>query len=512
MRTATCLRIAIPIFLASVPALAQQPGGGPPSSQGVKLPLSGRGDQLGSVDTARSTNPGASPTSANLSINTVQVQGSFNGSVPSGTRSTTPVNLSLDEAIRRGLQYNLATSGFSNALRASRGQQLAARSALLPNVSGHLLEDVQQTDLQALGLRGGAPGLFAFPTVVGPFNYFDLRTTLTQTVADLTALRNLRAAKEEVKATQFAAKDARDMIVLAVSGTYLQLIAAEARVTSEQAQVKAAQAVYQQAADRNKAGLNAHIDALRAQVELQIEQQRLRSLQLDQDKQKLNLARIIGLPLGQQFNITDSIPYAPLEGITLEDALNRAYANRSDMRSAEAQVKAADYARGAAKAEYYPTLGFSADYGAIGINPSQSHGTFTFMGTLKFPIYQGGRVHGDIEQADAALSQRKAELEDLKGRVDYEVRSAFLDLQAATDQVRVSKSNTGLAQETLTQAEDRFRAGVADTIEVVQAQESVAAANEDYISSLYTYNLAKVSLARAIGTAERDVKQFLGGK
>lgn len=509
MRTATCLRIVIPIFLMSMPALAQQPGG-PPGSEGVKLPLSGR-DQLGSVGTARSTNPGASPTSANLSINTVQVQGSFNGSVPSGTRSETPLALSLDDALRRGLQYNLATAGFSNAVRASRGQQLAARSALLPNVNGHLLEDVQQTDLQALGLRGGA-GSFKFPTVVGPFNYFDLRATLTQTVADLTALRNLRAAKEEVKATELASKDARDMIVLAVSGTYLQLIAAESRVTSEQAQVKAAQAVYQQAADRNKAGLNAHIDALRAQVELQIEQQRLRSLQLDQDKQKLNLARIIGLPLGQQFRITDNIPYAPLEGITLEDALNRAYANRSDMRSAEAQVKAADYARGAAKAEYYPTLGFSLDYGAIGINPNQSHGTFTFMGTLKFPIYQGGRVHGDVEQADAALSQRKAELEDLKGRVDYEVRSAFLDLQAAVDQVRVSKSNTGLAQETLTQAEDRFRAGVADTIEVVQAQESVAAANEDYISSLYTYNLAKVSLARAIGTAERDVKQFLGGK
>ena len=352
---------------------------------------------------------------------------------------------------------------------------------------------------------------FRIPSVVGPYNYFDLRATVTQTVADLVRLRNVRAAAENVKAVQLSAKDARDLVVLAIGGSYLQVGAALARLNSARAQVETAQAVYQQAADRNKAGLNARIDANRARVELQTEQQRLRSLQTDYDKDKLTFARVVGLPLGQPFVLADELPFVPLQGITLTSALDRAYLQRADLQAANTQVRAAEIVVKAARAERYPTLGFTADYGLIGINPSQSHGTFTFNGSLNFPIYQGTRVKGDILQADAALQQRKAELEDVRGRVDYDVRNAFLDLESAADQVSVAKSNVDLAAETLTQARDRFAAGVADTVEVTQAQESVATANNDYISAVYSHNLAKVSLARSIGEAEQNVRQFLKG-
>jgi len=486
--------------------LVQQSGGG--VSSAIQLPLSGRAGQSGGVNTNQSTVNVGGANSVNLINSSVDVQGLYRGSIASGTNTGTVLPISLDYALKTGFQYNLGTVAQAQSIRSAQGQRYEALNALLPNISGVLREDVQQTNLKALGLRINLPGT---PTVVGPYNYFDLRATLTQTVADLTRIRNLRAATENVKAQQLSAKDARDLVVLAIGGSYLQVGTALARLISARAQVETAQAVYQQAADRNKAGLNARIDANRARVELQTEQQRLRSLQADYDKGKLTLARVIGLPLGQPFVLADELPYIPLSGLTLTDALDRANSQRADLQAANSQVRAAELTVKAARAERYPTLGFTTDYGVIGTNPSQSHGTFTFNGSLNFPIYQGTRVKGDILQADSALEQRKAEREDVRGRIDYDVRNAFLDLESAGDQVTVAQSNVSLAADTLTQARDRFAAGVADTVEVTQAQESVATANNDFISAVYSHNLAKVTLARSLGEAEQNIRKFLKG-
>jgi outer membrane protein TolC len=244
-------------------------------------------------------------------------------------------------------------------------------------------------------------------------------------------------------------------------------------------------------------------------VELQTEQQRLTALENDLAKQKLYLGRLIGLPPGQEFSIADVVPFAPLTNLAIDQALLRAYANRADLKAAESQVHAAELARQAATAERLPSVHLGGDYGVIGPSPQNSHGTFGVSGTVRFPIFQGGRVRGDIEQADAVLEQRRAELQDLRGRIDAEIRAAFLDLRSAESQVKVAESNRGLAQETLAQARDRFAAGVADTLEVVQAQQSVAGAEQDYIASLYSHNLAKASLARAMGQADQNIRQFL---
>jgi outer membrane protein TolC len=407
------------------------------------------------------------------------------------------------------LQYNLGDLTSAQSIRQAQGQRYEALNALLPQINGAFRENVLQTDLAALGFKFNFPGI---PRIIGPYNYFDLRATLTQTVADLVKIRNLRASRENIKATELTAKDARDLVVLAVGGSYLQVGAAAARVTVAQAQVETAQAVYKQAADRNAAGLNARIDATRSRVEFQSEQQRLRSLQADYEKQKLTLARIIGLSLSQEFVLADDFPFQSLEGLTQQQALDKAMANRADLQAAQAQVRAAEIVVKSVQAERYPTVNISTDYGLIGTNPAQSHGTFTFVGGVNFPIFQGTRVKGDMLQADAALQQRKAELEDLRGRVDYDIRNAFIDLQSAADQIGVAKSNVDLAAESLTQARDRFAAGVADTVEVTQAQESVATANNDYINAVYSHNLAKVTLARAIGQAEQTVEQFFKGK
>jgi outer membrane protein TolC len=196
----------------------------------------------------------------------------------------------------------------------------------------------------------------------------------------------------------------------------------------------------------------------------------------------------------------------------VEEALKRANAARADLRSARAAVQAADSALRAAHAEYLPTLSMAGDYGSEGLNPAQGHGTYTVGGTLSVPIFQGGKVQGDVEQARATLNQRKAELQDTFGVIDRDVRVAFIDMNAAADQVGVAESNVSLSRDILLQARDRFVAGIADTVEVVQAQQTVAQADNDYINAVFEHNLAKVALSRAMGQAELSVQNLLRGK
>jgi outer membrane protein TolC len=245
---------------------------------------------------------------------------------------------------------------------------------------------------------------------------------------------------------------------------------------------------------------------------VETQQQRLTAARAEFSKQKIALARLIGLPPGQEIRLTDPMPYSPLENFTLDQAMELAVRNRADLKAAEEQVRAAELAHQAAVAEHYPALGLAADYGVIGTNPAQSHGTFSVEGQLRFPIWAGGRARGDIEQADAALQERRSEYDDLRGLVEAEVRTAFLDMTAAADQVRLAQSRRELAQDELQQATDRFTSGVADTVEVVQAQDAVSSAEEDYIATLAAHNLAKASVARATGQAEKLMRDLLRSK
>ena len=500
--------VCLVLSAAALPAALDAQAGAARPTPPVVLPLSGRTGELGAVVTVQNPLPGGAQTVSTIS-STVNVQGAYEGSVlPKGSPGAS-LELTLADTVRRGLEYNLGTVGYQNASTQARAQRQQALSELLPNITSYALLTEQQVDLAAFGFSFKIPG-FSVPTVVGPFHYFDVRAQLSQNVVNLTALRNFRASQEEVKATKLSAQDARDLVVLAVTGGYLSIIAASARIESAHAQVASAQALYRQAVDRHNAGVAARIDVTRSQVELQTQQQRLTSEETDYAKRKIQLARVIGLPAGQEFSLTDSLPYTPLTGLTLEQALERAYATRADLKAAQSQVQAAELAKRAAQAQRYPAVTLEGDYGLIGTSPVNSHGTFAVTGSVHVPIWQGGRIRAEVEEADAALQQRRAEYEDLRGRVDADVRQAFLDLTAAASQVGVAQSNRELAQETLAQSRDRFAAGVADTVEVVQAQEQVAGAEQDYISSLYAHNLAKASLARGMGQADQGIQLLLG--
>ena len=226
-------------------------------------------------------------------------------------------------------------------------------------------------------------------------------------------------------------------------------------------------------------------------------------------KQKINLARLTGLPPNESYQLTDDLPFAAPPAISETDAIAQALATRADLKAAAAQLSSASYQRRAARAERLPSLDVAADYGVIGTNPAQSHGTFTVVGTLRVPIWQGGRAEGDIAQADAALDQRRAEVQDIRGRIESDVRGALLDLQAATSQVELSRNNRQLARQTAELTKQRLDAGIADTLEMVQSQEAIATADLDTITSLFAHNLAKLSLARSLGQAAENLDAYL---
>ena len=437
--------------------------------------------------------------------------GPFQGSASAGPPSEQPVSLTLDGALKMGLRYNLGGITAEEGAERAQGENIAVRSLLYPDFSGGLRENVQQIDLASYGFKFSFPPALGIhiPNIVGPFNFFDLRGYLTQRVADVQAIRNYQSAREAQRAAEFSAADAREIVVYVVTSAYLQVLAQSARVDSAKAQVDSAQAIFQQASDRFTAGLSAKIDMTRSQVELQTQQQRLTAEQANYDKEKIGLARLIGMSPAQVYSLADKMPYAPLENMTLDQALTLAAQNRSDLKAADAQLHSAELARKAAVAEHYPTLGIVADYGVIGINPANSHGTFDVSGQLMFPIWAGGHTHGDVVQAEANVKQRRAEYESVRSRVEADVRNAFLDLNAAAEQVRVAQSRRELARDELTQSTDRFSSGVADTVEVTQAQEVVASAESDYIADLNAHNLAKASVARAVGEAEKITRDLL---
>jgi len=482
--------------------------GAPSGAQANQLPLSGKASS-GSVTATQSAVPGTT-NSVNTINPSVQTSGAYAGSTSSVTKLPFSGRLSLQDAVKRALEFNLGSVGLSLALQQVKGQQRVVRSALMPNVNGAVSENVQEVNLRAQGLRitSPFPGI-GLPSIVGPYNYFDLRARLTQSVADMTAINNYRSAKELVRASEFSAQDSKDLVVLAVGGAYLQVIAAKARVESAKAQLDTANALLNQTQQQKSVGLVAQIDVNRNEVQVLTQRQRLSTLQNDLAKQKINLARITGLPPNDNFDIADDVPFAAAPPLAQDDAVKQALMQRADIKAADAQVKAAEKIVSAARAERLPSLALNGDYGVIGTNPAQSHSTFSVSGTLRIPIWQGGKTEGDIEEANAELGQRRAELEDVRGQVESQVRNAFLDLEAATSQVDVARRNLDVTRETLDLTRQRFEAGVTDVVDVSQAQATVAAAELDYINAVFAHNVAKLSLARAAGGADQNLGRYL---
>jgi outer membrane protein TolC len=470
----------------------------------VLLSFAGLGRAQYSASAASFNATTASPTVSDIN----SLQNPFLGSISSGAATPETLRLSLKDAIERGLRYNLGVLLDEQSTRAARGERAEALSHLLPHLMTGTSESREMVNLAAIGL----PSTIKVNPISGPFNVFNARMYASSPILDFHALRNAQSASEQVLAAHYTYQDARNLVVFAVGNAYLVTIAARARVRAAQAEVNTAQALYQQAADRYKNGLSPEIDMLRAQVELKSRQETLIAARNDHRTAKLNVARVIGLPDGQKFVLSTEVPFEPFEGITPEKAIAEAYENRPDYKAALAEVRAAQAHRRAVIAERYPSFGVEGNFGDLGLRIPYSHETFLAAATLTIPLFQGGKVRGELVRADAQLKQTEEQLNNLKGQIGYDVRTALMNLETASEQVAVAHSNVSLAHTTLAQAQDRFAAGVTDNIEVVEAQEAVASADEAYIASLYQHNVAKVALARALGIAEQAALNYLGGK
>jgi outer membrane protein TolC len=431
---------------------------------------------------------------------------SYQGSIATGEVSPQPIDLTLDDAMQRGLKNNLGVILNGTQVAGARGQRLSELQGLLPEVDFKAQESVEQVDLAAEGLR--IPG---FPTIIGPFGFTDLRASLTWSLVDVTSLRNYLAARHSFTSAQLSAEDARDMVVLTVGNAYLLVIADQTRVSSEEAQVATAKISLNQAEANHQAGTAPLLDELRARVDYQSLEQQLIVAQNGLEKDKLALARVIGLPLAQKFNLVDTAPYAAFDLIDVDAAIRDAHANRKDLAALIEQTKASEEQRKSATADRLPKLAFAGDYGDIGVNVRHSHGTGDAQGTLSAPLFKEFGLRGEAQVAQSQLDTQKAQLSDMNAQVDADVRDALLDIASAQRQVEVTRSSVDLSNEALSEAQQRYANGVIDNLAVSQAEQSVAQANDQYVASLYRHNVAKLSLARALGAAQ-NYKNYLGGK
>lgn len=461
--------------------------------------------ELGSISTPRTINPAANTTTPSSLAG--QQQNPFLGSVPQGQASAQPIDLSFSDAIDRGLKFNLGVVENQASLRQAQAAQLRSLAVMIPNVSALLRQNLDQLSTVALGIK--APGL---PISTGQFSYQETYIAFSDYGINMSAVYSYRAAQQNLDSQRWSLEDARNVVVLAVGTAYLQVQASAARVETAKAELEVAREIEEQTDNRVRSGLAAEIEGLRATVERQTSEQRLTVVEALFEKDNLTLARVIGLPRGQQFNITTSAGYQAWTGGDLNAALELAEANRSDVKSARSSADAARWSKRAAQWERAPGVSLNGYYGALGTTLGNTTNTYQVNATLSLPLFTGGRIRSDIQDASAQADRKQSEYQDLAGRVDYEVRNAYTDLLAAESAVHVAEKNTRLSQRTLEQARDRFSNGVTNNLEVVEAQQDVAAAGENYISSLFAHNLAKLTLLRAMGVAQKEVNQYLGGK
>ena len=439
----------------------------------------------------------------------VPLSSPFMGGVPDGQPSAQPMSISIGDAITRALSHNLGVLEAEERLGQARSTRRIALSDLLPHVNATVSESRRKSNLEAFGfpLRG------EFPRIVGPFNVFDARVFLSQSLIDVAATKNGRAESHNVAAAQHEIRSARDLVMLVTANLYLEALAAAARADTARAQLETAQALHTQAQDLRQSGIIAGLDVIRAEVRLSSDRQRVTVANNDLQKARLQLARVIGLPVGQEFTLASQLPVAvPFPDMTLEQALEKAYRERPEYLAAQERVRAAELSVQAIRSERLPALRLNADYGTIGLEAASALPTFNLTAAVSVPIFEGGRVEGRAIRADAELKQRRAEVEDMRAEVYYDVRTAFLDLQSTNEALQTTTRARELAAQQLTQSRDRFAAGVASNVEVIQAQEAVTLAAEQYIAALYGFNIAKALLARSVGGGPEDVVRFLSGQ
>jgi outer membrane protein TolC len=417
---------------------------------------------------------------------------------PTRAQDSAALRLALHDAVAIALKENpqvqIATLSFAE----SQEDKSIARSALLPQAGLEVFDRAMRVNLYAeFGSR--FPGI---PEHAGPFQFFQGGPGVSIPVLDLTLWRRWQAAHQGVNASQAQETTVREQVVLMVVSQYLAGMRAEAAVKAAQSRVDLAQALYDQADDLQKHGVGTGIDTLRANVELQNEKQRLLEAETQQKVALYGLSRLLNLDPHREIELADTPSFYKTQEMEFNRSLEQAYETRPEMKALAAQAHIAELAKRGASESRLPTVNILGTWGEQGLSAPSAIPAYVYQITLDVPLFTGGRIHAEMAKADLELKKVEQQRADLRNQIALEVKTSQAQLDAAQHEVDVANLGVKLAQEEVTQARDRFQAGVANNIEVVAGQNVLARANDNQIDALYRYNQSRADLSHAIGQIE----------
>jgi outer membrane protein len=416
------------------------------------------------------------------------------------------LRLTLEQAVNLALKQNTTSQIAEITAAESVQDKNASRAALLPQANLTVGEQWQRLALAAEFGGGGLPGLppgVVFPGHIGPFSLFSAGVSFNGQIFDLTLFRRYQASRSAANASKLDSQSTREQVILLVVSQYIGTLRATADVQASQSRVELAQALYDQAADLQKEGVGTGIDTLRANVELQNEKQRLIEAEAQKETSVFGLSRILNLDPRQQVELADSLSFFETPQPELEASIEEGLSTRPEWKALEQQIKAAEYQKKASSESRLPSAHYSGNWTQLGVEPAGVIPTYTYAGSITMPLFTGGRIHAEIARAGLEIQRVEQQQADLRNSIALDVKTSLINLGSARNEVQVANLGVQLSKEEVDQARDRFKAGVANNIEVIQAQDSLARANDNQIAALYRFNQARADLARAIGQMEK---------
>jgi outer membrane protein len=427
-------------------------------------------------------------------------QNNKQGALP-GNAPTQLLRLTLDQAVALALKQNPTAQIAVLTAAQSEQDKNIARADLLPQASASISDEAQKVNL--LAEFGGKVALPGFPKTVGPYQFFSAGPSVSAPIFDLTLLRRYQAAQNTLSASKASSLSTREQVILLVVSQYIGTLRAAANVQASQSRVELAQALYDQAADLQKEGVGTGIDTLRANVELQNEKQRLIQAETDRETSLFGLSRLLNLDPRQPIEQADSLSFFDTPQPEVESSMEAALGAREEWKAMESQIQAAEYQKKGAQDSRLPSVRFDGTFAYVGTSGNTTLPTYTYQGSVNLPLFTGGRIHAEVVRADLEIRKLQEQRDDLRNQIALEVKTALLNLRSARNEVEVANLGVQLSKEEVDQARDRFKAGVANNVEVIQAQDSLARANDNQIAALYRFNQARADVARSIGQMEK---------
>jgi outer membrane protein TolC len=423
---------------------------------------------------------------------------------PDSTVPGQPMKLTLDRAVGLALKQN--TTAQVAILQAAQSVQdkNISRANLLPEASFGVSDSVRRINLQEqLGSALSFPGAPPIPGHVGPLNIFSTGPSFSTPVFDLTLWNRYRSSSELAKASGANSLATREQVILLVVSQYIGTLRAMATVDAARSRVELAQALYDQAADLQKEGVGTGIDTLRANVELQNEKQALLVAETDRDSSLFGLSRLLNLDPRQEIALEDSLSFFDTPQPDVNDSIDVALAARQEWKALAEQVKAEQFDKKASQDSRLPSVHLNGNWAYEGTRLNNGIPVYNYEAAMQVPLFTGGRIHAEIVKADLQLKVLEQQKADLRNQIALDVKTALLNLKSARNQVEVANLGVQLSKEEVDQARDRFKAGVANNIEVIQAQDALARANDNHIAALYRFNQARADYARSVGQMEK---------